>query len=54
MSPTEDNFLSSSSDKTVRLWNLNSPNAVAQLNLPTKIVVGNNLKFQSQTYITNL
>ena len=37
MSPTEDYFLSSSADKTVRLWNVNTDKAVAELKLPSKI-----------------
>lgn len=34
MSPIEDYFLSTSNDKSVRLWNVNSPTSIAQMNLP--------------------
>ena len=34
MSPIEDYFLSTSNDKSVRLWNINSPTSLAQMNLP--------------------
>ena len=34
MCPNDDNFLSSSLDNTVRLWDLSSPNSIARLELP--------------------
>jgi COMPASS component SWD2 len=34
MSGCEDNFLSTSNDRTVRLWNVNTPTATTQLTLP--------------------
>jgi COMPASS component SWD2 len=37
MSPIEDNFLSASSDKSVMLWNINTPTPVAKLQLPGNV-----------------
>ncbi len=37
MSPNDDSFLSASVDKSVHLWSINTPNAVAKLQLPSNI-----------------
>ena len=38
MSPIDDTFLSGSLDKTIRLWDLKSPNC--QVGLLSKMIVG--------------
>ena len=38
MSPADDTFLSSSKDRTVRLWNIQQAGSLAQLELPANAV----------------
>ena len=47
MSPADDTFLSSSRDRTVRLWNIQEAGSLAQLELPSNAVGSPHAVFDS-------